>query len=243
MKKIKVIPITWVPEKHDSDNDGIPNFADCNFLNPFEQGRVHDFIRNQRKKIQRKRDLRRETSSATVNGETVKGQWQNTGEPQRNISREEDEANQQEKSLPTVYIYAQVQDPRTNMFRWNMVAAIKVRSQEELLSVLQEIQSKPDVKQVTYSDKPSMARQLNMAEQKQRVSNYVERRGWKENVKQGLKSRDKLQAEKQFEAKLRQEAYIRKRKDQLYNPPTRIQFVQEEKEERKKNPNYFTLFR
>ena len=36
MKRTKVIPIKWIDEGHDTDRDGVPNYRDCNILNPFE---------------------------------------------------------------------------------------------------------------------------------------------------------------------------------------------------------------
>ena len=34
MKKVKVIPVKWIPEKHDTDGDGVPNWKDCDPINP-----------------------------------------------------------------------------------------------------------------------------------------------------------------------------------------------------------------
>lgn len=34
MKKLKIIPLKWVNEKHDTDGDKVPNFRDCNPWNP-----------------------------------------------------------------------------------------------------------------------------------------------------------------------------------------------------------------
>jgi len=36
MKRTKIIPINWINEGHDTDMDGVPNYRDCNILNPFE---------------------------------------------------------------------------------------------------------------------------------------------------------------------------------------------------------------
>jgi len=37
MRKEKIIPIRWVPEKHDTDWDGVPDCKDCQPLNPNKQ--------------------------------------------------------------------------------------------------------------------------------------------------------------------------------------------------------------
>ena len=37
MKREKVIPIRWVPEHHDIDFDGVPDYRDCEPLNPRKQ--------------------------------------------------------------------------------------------------------------------------------------------------------------------------------------------------------------
>ena len=34
MKKVKILPIKWVEEKHDTDGDGFPNCKDCDPWNP-----------------------------------------------------------------------------------------------------------------------------------------------------------------------------------------------------------------
>jgi len=36
MKRTSIIPIKWINEQHDTDRDGVPNYRDCNILNPFE---------------------------------------------------------------------------------------------------------------------------------------------------------------------------------------------------------------
>lgn len=37
MKKIKIIPIKWTHEQHDTDRDGVPNFLDCVWYDPNRQ--------------------------------------------------------------------------------------------------------------------------------------------------------------------------------------------------------------
>ena len=37
MKKVKIMPVRWVPEIHDSDYDGVPDYKDCEPLNPRKQ--------------------------------------------------------------------------------------------------------------------------------------------------------------------------------------------------------------
>ena len=41
MKKIKILPVRWIPEKHDTDGDGVPNCKDCNPWNPHKQGKEY----------------------------------------------------------------------------------------------------------------------------------------------------------------------------------------------------------
>jgi len=38
MKKIKIIPVKWIPDKHDTDGDGVPNYKDCV---PWDSKRQH----------------------------------------------------------------------------------------------------------------------------------------------------------------------------------------------------------
>jgi len=37
MKRTKIIPVRWIPENHDSDLDGVPNYRDCDIFNPYKQ--------------------------------------------------------------------------------------------------------------------------------------------------------------------------------------------------------------
>ena len=37
MKKIKIMPIKWINEHHDSDLDGVSNYRDCQPFNPHKQ--------------------------------------------------------------------------------------------------------------------------------------------------------------------------------------------------------------
>jgi len=39
MKKVKIIPVRWIPEKHDTDADGTPNYKDCDPWNPHKHAR------------------------------------------------------------------------------------------------------------------------------------------------------------------------------------------------------------
>ena len=36
IKRAPIIPIKWVNEQHDTDQDGVPNYRDCDILNPHE---------------------------------------------------------------------------------------------------------------------------------------------------------------------------------------------------------------
>lgn len=51
---IETVPIYLVPEKHDTDRDGVPNNRDCDPWNPYIQGRFHDIIEQQKIKKRRK---------------------------------------------------------------------------------------------------------------------------------------------------------------------------------------------
>ena len=37
MKTTKIIPVRWIPDNHDSDWDGVPNYRDCEPFNPNKQ--------------------------------------------------------------------------------------------------------------------------------------------------------------------------------------------------------------
>ena len=37
MKKLKIIPVKWIQEKHDTDQDGVINCKDCDPWNPKKQ--------------------------------------------------------------------------------------------------------------------------------------------------------------------------------------------------------------
>ena len=36
MKRTPIIPIKWIHDQHDTDQDGVPNYKDCNPWNPYE---------------------------------------------------------------------------------------------------------------------------------------------------------------------------------------------------------------
>ena len=217
MKKVKIIPIKWVPEKHDTDRDGVPNWSDCNPFNPFEQGRIIDSIKN---------SYRQRASQWTKPDDDVVTQT-----PEQNASAHY-RANAEQ--APNVYIYAKVRSPNTNMYRWHMVGTVKFKGEQDLLETLQGIKEREDVSNVTWSDKPSMARELNIAEQKKKAHDYVERRGWKRNIQQGLKPKEQLQKERQIVGQARLQSQLsaaypmtqrlviedNRNKKTLYRPPT-----------------------
>ena len=67
MKKVKIIkikpmPIVWVNEKHDTDNDGVPNYFDCNPWNPNQQGWLHD-------KLKKRKQIPEEATKETIDAE------------------------------------------------------------------------------------------------------------------------------------------------------------------------------
>jgi len=37
IEKTKIIPVKWIPDNHDSDWDGVPNYRDCQPFNPNKQ--------------------------------------------------------------------------------------------------------------------------------------------------------------------------------------------------------------
>lgn len=43
MKKMKIIPIRLIQENHDTDWDGVPNYRDCQPLNPLRQDDFSDY--------------------------------------------------------------------------------------------------------------------------------------------------------------------------------------------------------
>lgn len=49
MEKMPVIPIKWINEMHDSDGDGVPNYRDCDILNPHKHTSVWRMVREQKK--------------------------------------------------------------------------------------------------------------------------------------------------------------------------------------------------
>ena len=46
MKRTKIIPVKWIPDGHDSDWDGVPNYRDCDIFNPYKQ----DFLSKKKEK-------------------------------------------------------------------------------------------------------------------------------------------------------------------------------------------------
>jgi len=37
LRRTKIIPVKWIPDNHDSDWDGVPNYRDCEPFNPNKQ--------------------------------------------------------------------------------------------------------------------------------------------------------------------------------------------------------------
>ena len=37
LRRTKIIPVKWIPDNHDSDWDGVPNYRDCQPFNPNKQ--------------------------------------------------------------------------------------------------------------------------------------------------------------------------------------------------------------
>jgi len=69
MKKIPIIPIKWIPDSHDSDWDGVPNYRDCQPFNPNKQDydlRRIESERYMREKIRRDKMSRRLNVRSTV---------------------------------------------------------------------------------------------------------------------------------------------------------------------------------
>ena len=40
LKITKIVPVKWIPDNHDSDWDGVPNYRDCQPFNPNKQDNI-----------------------------------------------------------------------------------------------------------------------------------------------------------------------------------------------------------
>lgn len=49
MKRTPIIPIKWINEQHDTDQDGVPNYRDCNPWNPRKHGIIKKFKKRESK--------------------------------------------------------------------------------------------------------------------------------------------------------------------------------------------------
>lgn len=68
MKRNSIIPIRWIPENHDTDQDGVPNYRDCNPWNPYEHRKPswEDWYdledKKKKKKSQKEKKRKKQTS-------------------------------------------------------------------------------------------------------------------------------------------------------------------------------------
>ena len=173
MKQMKIVPIKtmqikWINEHHDTDRDRIPNFSDCNPWNPHEQGLIHDKIKSGVTKIKDK------------------------------VTNHNSNEYQTSKKAPNVkknltYFYVLMKDDnRYGGSRWVSVGAEEVTDENQLYQLIGLMQQDPRVLDIKISPKPL---NVNNMQRTKNVKTYVEKRNWKENVQEGVKTYARREAE------------------------------------------------
>lgn len=144
---VKTVPIYLVPEKHDTDRDGVPNNRDCNPWNPNIQGRFHDIVEHQ--KI-RKRQKQRE--KITYERKRMK----------KNLER-----IRQQKRKPVAYKYVIVKIRN----KWHNLGAY---TEEGIDRVIEEAKQMEGVTQVTTSTNKNEAEKRNRERMFHQLETVVE---------------------------------------------------------------------
>ena len=75
MRRTKIIPVKWIHDQHDTDQDGVPNYRDCEPWNPHEHIRdPKDWMDTEKRKPRRKKeDTKIYIKGIPVSKKTIEG--------------------------------------------------------------------------------------------------------------------------------------------------------------------------
>ena len=189
-QRLKIIPIRWVNERHDTDRDGVPNWRDCNPWNPKKQGILHDTI-----------NTLKERSVAKQRMQTMRPQMEEDVRVTKHLEQQMEDSKQKPE-VENLYFYAKMGDPRyAGGLRWYFVGGY---DNERAGEVAREFSRRKDVYGVEVSERSDMENYLNRRDFKESAQDYVEKRGWKENIAKGLSARGTPRERSDLQRKLNQ---------------------------------------
>ena len=146
---VKTVPIYLVPEKHDTDWDGVPNNRDCDPWNPYVQGRFHDIVEQQ--KIKKRRKQR----------EKAKYERQEMKHKLENIRKQKPKR----KKVPYKYVIVRIGN------KWHNLGAFTVEGIEKEIEEAKQIKG---VVQVITSTNKNEADKRNREKMLHRLETVVE---------------------------------------------------------------------